>query len=86
MTQALERITFHVPGDLAFLQAVARVTICHAHLDYALRMCIKSLTGLGIEEALDATELEGSRMLRERIRKLARTRLGEGARSLSCRR
>ena len=71
-------ITFHVPDDPAFLAAVARVTICHAHLDYCLRMCIKSLAGLEIEEALDATEHEGSRTLRDRIRKLARMRLGEG--------
>lgn len=71
-------ITFHVPDDPAFLAAVARVTICHAHLDYCLRLCIKSLAGLSIEEALDATEHEGSRALRERIRKLARMRLGEG--------
>ncbi len=71
-------ITFHVPEDSEFLQAVARVTICHAHLDYSLRMCIKSLAGLPIEDALEATEYEGSRTLRERIRKLARMRLGEG--------
>jgi hypothetical protein len=75
---AFETITFHVPENPDFLQGVGKVTICHAHLDYALRMCIKSLAGLSIEEALDATELEGSRALRERIRKLARTRLGEG--------
>jgi hypothetical protein len=71
-------ITFHVPEDPALLQGIAKVTICHAHLDYALRMCIKTLAGLTIEEALDATDLEGSRTLRDRIRKLARSRLGEG--------
>jgi hypothetical protein len=75
----VETITFHVPDEPAFLQAVAKVTICHAHVDYALRMCIKSLAGLELTEALDATELEGSSILRERIRKLGRARLGEGA-------
>lgn len=71
-------IYFHIPDDPEFLQAVAKVTITHAHLDYALRMCIKSLANLAIEEALDATNYEGSRALRDRIRRLARARLGEG--------
>lgn len=71
-------ITVHVPEDAEFLKGVARVTICHAHLDHSLRMCIKSLAGLSAQDALEATEYEGSRTLRDRIRKLARMRLGEG--------
>ncbi|HXW84995.1 MAG TPA: hypothetical protein VEJ86_11355, partial [Candidatus Binataceae bacterium] len=70
--------TFLVPEDPEFLQAVARVTICHAHLDYALRMCIRSLAGVTIEEARDATVYDGARMLRDRVRRLARMRLGDG--------
>jgi len=41
-------------------------------------MTIKDLTGVDQTEALDATARDGSRELRERIRKLARQRLGEG--------
>jgi len=72
------RVTFQVPNDAEFLNAVGRVTICHAYLDYCLRMCIKSLFRLPYQDAFDATVREGSRGLRDRIRKLARMRLGEG--------
>jgi hypothetical protein len=70
--------TFHIPEDGEFLQAVAQVTICHAHFDCSLRMCIRSLAGLRIEEARDATLRQGSRMPSDRVRKLALMRLGEG--------
>ena len=75
---ATETITFHVPEDPEFLQAVARVSLVHAHLDYSLRMYIKTLADVSIAEALDATEFEGSRNLRDRIRKLAKPRIGDG--------
>lgn len=71
-------MTFHMPEDTEFLKAFARVSIAHGHLDYSLRMCIKSLADLSIQEAVDATEGEGSASLRDRIKKLARMRLGEG--------
>lgn len=70
-------IVFDVPTDVPFLQAVARVSLRHAHLDYS-RMCVKTLADVSINEALDATEYEGSRSLRDRVRKLGKSRLGEG--------
>ncbi|HWG75572.1 MAG TPA: hypothetical protein VN660_02130 [Steroidobacteraceae bacterium] len=72
-------MVFQVPDDPAWLQAFGRVSIVHAHLDHILRMLIKSLTGLTVEVALDATERETSAVLRDRIKRLARQRLGEGA-------
>ena len=71
-------ISFHVPDDQALLAAVSEVALRHEHLNYILRMTIKSLTGLRIDEAIDATSYDGTRQLRERIRKLAKQRLGEG--------
>jgi hypothetical protein len=47
----------------------------HAHLDYILRMVIKSLNGKPLDEALRDTGRVGSRELRKRIKKLARDRL-----------
>jgi hypothetical protein len=72
-------ISFFVPSDEAFLAALGRVTVTHSHMDYALRMMVKSLTDVGIEEALDATEGMPAKALRERIGKLARKRLVDGA-------
>jgi len=72
-------ITFHVPNDKDLLAAFGEVALRHEHLTHILRMTIKTLAKLKPDEALDATAYDGSRQLRERIRKLARQRLGEGA-------
>ncbi len=71
-------ITFHVPDDRDLVAAFGEVTLRHEHLNHILRMTIKILAHLRPDEALDATAYDGSRQLRERIRKLARQRLGEG--------
>jgi hypothetical protein len=69
---------FHVPEDPALLAAFGEVTLRHEHLSHILRMTIKTLAGLSVEEALDATAFDGASVLRERLRKHARQRLGEG--------
>jgi hypothetical protein len=77
-TPAPKMMSFHIPEDSNLLGALGLVSLRHAHLDYILRMTIKSVAGVSIGEALDATAFAGSRALRERIQKLARSRLGEG--------
>jgi hypothetical protein len=72
-------IYLNIPDDPAVVAAVGRIALRHGQLDYILRMTIKTLAGLSIQDGLDATARLGSRDLRERIRKLARRRLGEGA-------
>jgi len=72
-------ITFHVPPDRELLAAFGEIDLRHEHLNYILRMTIKTLAGLTPRDALDATAYESSKRLRERIRKLARQKLGEGA-------
>lgn len=67
-----------LPDDPETLAAFGAVTLHHEHLNHALRMAIRTFAGLGIEEVLDATAYDGSRQLRERVRGLARKRLGEG--------
>lgn len=71
-------MTFHVPEDKELLAVFGEAALVHEHLNHILRMTIKTLAQLTPEEALDATSYDGSRQLRERIRKLARQRLGEG--------
>jgi len=71
-------ITFHVPDDKELLAAFGEVALRHEHLNHILRMTIKTLADLTPAEALAATKYEGSRQLRNRIRKIARKRLGEG--------
>ena len=69
---------FAVPAADNILIAIGIISVRHSHLDYVLRMTIKSLADVSIAEALDATKYQGSRQLRGRIRKLARQKLGEG--------
>lgn len=72
-------LLFHVPRNPELLAAVGEVALRHEHLNHALKMTVKSLAGVKPEDALAATRYASSRELRQRIRKLARKRLGEGA-------
>lgn len=71
-------VSFHVPQDQELLAAFGEVALRHEHMNHILKMTIKSLAGLTPAEALAATKYEGSGQLRDRIRKIARKRLGEG--------
>ena len=71
-------LMFFVPDDRGLLAALGKVTLRHEHLNHILKMTIKSLAGLTPQEAIDATQYEGSRTLRERIQNFARQKLGEG--------
>jgi hypothetical protein len=71
-------IVFHVPEEGKILEALGAIALLHTHLDRALQLTIKSLTGITVRQAVDATAYEGSRTLKGRVRKLARMRLGEG--------
>jgi hypothetical protein len=71
-------ITFHVPDDTKLLAAFGEVALRHEHLNHILRMTIKTLARLRPDEAINATAYDGARQLRDRIRKLATQRLGEG--------
>jgi hypothetical protein len=68
----------NLPSDPAVLAAVGRVAIRHGQLQHVLRMTVKSILGLPAREALDATARQNFGALRERVRRLAKQRLGEG--------
>ena len=69
---------FHLPEDPGLLAAFGEVALRHEHLSHILRMTIKTFAGVEVNEALDATAFDGASLLRERVRKLAKQRLGEG--------
>jgi hypothetical protein len=71
-------VMFQIPEDQELLSAFGKVALRHEQLNHILRMTIKTLAQLTHHEALDATNKDGSRKLRDRICKLARQRLGEG--------
>src|SRR5262245_456582 len=59
-----------VPTDQGLHAALGRMAMAHTQLELILRYCVKSIAGLQVEEALDATE--GMRLsdLRRRIQRL----------------
>lgn len=71
-------IALYIPEDKEFLSGVGKVALLHEQLNYILRMTIRTLSCLKVAEALDATASDTAARLRERIKKLARQRLGEG--------
>jgi hypothetical protein len=70
-------MTFYTPSDET-LAAWGLMSVRHSSLEHILRMTVKTLTEVTVEEALDATASESIAILRRRIRDLARKRLGEG--------
>lgn len=72
-------ITLKIPGDRKLLAAVGKVALRSSLLDLVMRMTIKVITGVSVEDALRATARTPSRVLRERVRTLARQELGDGA-------
>ena len=53
-----------LPDDQQVLAAIGKIALRHGQLDYVLKMAVRSLTGVSIDEALDATERQLSRELR----------------------
>lgn len=75
----VKMISFHIPKDQILLATLGEVALRHEQMNHILKMTIKSLADLTPDEVIAATKYEGSRQLRDRIKKLARKRLGEGA-------
>jgi hypothetical protein len=76
-TEQTRIVSFHVPEDPDLQAAIGRVSILHARLDYVLRLTIKSISGMPLGEAMDATQMDSSRELRRRVGKWGRRRFGE---------
>lgn len=68
-------IKFYMPSP-ALTREVGKIVIRHGHLDYVLRLTIKSLLKLSVFDPLFRTETDRmSGQLRERIRQLAPAKL-----------
>ena len=69
----------YIPDDPKILEALGTISLRHSFLDHILRMTVKSLTGISIQDAMDGTAFQGSSTLRKRILRIARDKLGEGS-------
>ena len=59
------------------LVVIGEVAVKHVHLDHMLKMTIKSLTGVTVDEAPAELSRKGSLVLRKKIEKKAKQRLGD---------
>lgn len=74
---AAKLVTFSLPRDRDVLAAFGAVALSHVHLDYILRLMVKTLAGITVDEARLATAGDGSAALRETVRRLAKDVMGE---------
>jgi len=66
------KVVLDFPGDTALLEAAGKVSLAHGQLELMLRMTIKILSGLSVQDALDATASSKNWELRRDIDKLFR--------------
>lgn len=59
-----------IPSDPDLIEALGRMAIAYSHLELVLRYTVKTLSGLSIEKALDATSKERTADTRQRLRRL----------------
>jgi len=70
-------VNLALPGDGELLKAAGRVALAHGQLELMLRMTIKSLSGLTVREALDATQRSKNWELREEILRLFKSKTAD---------
>jgi hypothetical protein len=73
-----KQIEFNIPEDKEVQAALGVLVVRHGHLEYLLRLTVKSLLQLPIHEALTQTNKKGVKALREKIEKEAKERLRQG--------
>lgn len=66
------KVLLVLPDDVELLKAAGRVAFAHGQLELALQMTVKTLAGISVREALDATDTMKAYELREKIKKLFR--------------
>jgi hypothetical protein len=59
-----------IPNHPGLTEAIGRLAIAHTHLELILRYTVKTLAGLSVKDALDATNGERTSDVRRRIRRL----------------
>ncbi len=59
-----------MPSDQELVMALSKLAIAHTQLELVLRYTVKTLSGLSIADALDATSQDRMPALRERIKQL----------------
>jgi hypothetical protein len=74
---SLGSVALEFSGDRGLLEAAGKISLAHGQLELMLRMTIKTLTGLSVQDALDATVNSKTWELRKDIVKLFRQKTND---------
>lgn len=61
-----------IPRQPGLIEALGRLAVAHTHLELILRYAVKTLAGLSVNDALDATNRNPTSEVRNKIKKLFR--------------
>ena len=70
-------ISLGLPRDPAVMVAIGKLAIRHGQLDHGLKLTIRSIRGISVEQALTDTKRKSPRHLCALVEKHARDRFGE---------
>jgi len=77
LRKSMSKVNLTLPDDAELLKAVGRVALAHGQLELMLRMTIKTLSRLTVNEAMNATEKWKNWELRVEIEKLFRAKTND---------
>jgi len=80
MTVRTEPVTWISPAvpEKELLALIGELVVCHVHLNHMLKMTIKSLLGITVDEALQQLSRKGPLQLRQQVEKAAVQEFGDG--------
>ena len=70
-------ISIGLPKDPAVIVAIGKLAIRHGQLDHGLKLTIRSIRGISVEQALAETKRKSPHQLRALVEEHARNRFGE---------
>jgi hypothetical protein len=70
-------ISLGLPKDPAVIVAIGKLAIRHGQLDYGLKLTIRSIRGISVEQALTDTKRKSPHQLQALVAEHARERFGE---------
>jgi hypothetical protein len=65
-----QMVNLDIPSEPALLQALGRLAVAHGNLEMVQIMCLKTLTGLAPDEALEKFRGKAAKSIREKIEKI----------------
>jgi len=73
-----QMVNLDIPSEPALLQALGRLAVAHGNLEMVQIMCLKTLTGLAPDKALEKFRGKTAKSIREKIENIIVEHAGQG--------